>query len=187
MTRNNWSRAHALASDERGASIVELALLMPILGTMLLGMADLGQAVAAKHDLQRAANRAIELANTRIVTIDPTASIASYEFVRVEAKNEAAVADDQVKLSRWRECNGVPQLPEEDEYNKVCGPAKDEHDAVIKDAAGNEVQQEVARYLKVDITSEYEPLFSFGPIALSSGANSHGKLPIKVSAAVRIQ
>jgi Flp pilus assembly pilin Flp len=185
MRRILQQRARALARDERGASIVELALLTPLLATMMLGMVDLGQALAVQHDLQRAANRAVELANTRIVSIDPSATLASYEFVRLEAVNAAGVDDGDVTLSRWRECNNVVQPAEN--YNGVCDNAEDEAGDPILDEAGNPVPQEVARYLKVEISSTYEPMFSFGPIALSSAADADGNIPISASAAVRIQ
>ena len=59
-----------LVRDERGASILELALFAPFLGTLMLGMTDLGRALSARHELQRAADQAMELAMSRVVTAD---------------------------------------------------------------------------------------------------------------------
>ena len=49
-----------LARDDRGASIVELALVVPIMGSLLIGMVDLSRAYSHKLKLEQAAQRAIE-------------------------------------------------------------------------------------------------------------------------------
>ena len=46
--------------DERGASIIELALVAPVLASMLVGMVDLSRAYSYKLKLEQAAQRAIE-------------------------------------------------------------------------------------------------------------------------------
>jgi Flp pilus assembly protein TadG len=161
----------SLARDERGASIVELALFAPFLGTLMLGMVDLGQGLSARHDLQQAASRAMELANSRVVTADPDTGLPDYEFLREEAADAAGVSVDKVALTQWRECNGAVQTT----YNAVCEP----------DADGN--AQEVARYVRIRITTTYTPSFRYGPIALSSAATSDGRVPMVAEAAVRIQ
>lgn len=170
-------RSAALARDERGASIVELALLAPVLGTLILGMIDLGQGFSARHDLQRAANRAIELAQTRRVSRSSDDTEVSYQFVVNEAATAAGVATSAVTLTRWRECDRVVQLPRNNTavFEAVCTP----------DSSGN--PREVARYLKVKIVSSYSPMLRFGPIALSPVANADGSIPMTVEAAVRIQ
>jgi Flp pilus assembly protein TadG len=49
-----------LSQDERGASIVELALVTPILASLLIGMVDLSRAYSYKLNLEQGAQRAIE-------------------------------------------------------------------------------------------------------------------------------
>ena len=49
-----------LSQDEGGASIIELALVAPILATLLIGMVDLSRAYSRKLMLEQAAQRAIE-------------------------------------------------------------------------------------------------------------------------------
>ena len=161
----------SLARDERGASIVELALLAPFLGTLMLGMVDLGQGLSARHDLQQAVSRTMELASSRVVTADPDTGLPDYEFLREEAADAADVPIENVALTQWRECNGTVQAT----YNAVCQP----------DADGN--PQEVARYVRISITTTYTPSFRYGPIALSSAATSDGRVPMAAEAAVRIQ
>lgn len=171
MTLPKIRRTHFLARDERGSSIVELALFAPFLGTLMLGMVDLGQGISAYHDLQKAANQTMELVMSRVVTADPDTGEADYEFLREAAAEAAGVPIENVTLTKWRECNGTVQ----ETYNAVCPP----------DSDGN--PQEVARYLRIRIISTYVPTFRYGPVALSSAANADGTVPMAVEAAVRIQ
>lgn len=160
----------SLACDERGTSLVELALFTPILATLLLGAVDLGQGISARHDLQQAANHAMELAITRDAQVDPDTGVLDYGFVTAAAQAEAG-PDATVVLTKWRECNGDVETP----YEDVCAP----------DSSGK--AREVARYLRVRITATYTPSFRFGPIGMSSAANADGSIPMAVEAAVRIQ
>lgn len=160
-----------LARDERGTSLVELALFMPIIGTLLLGMVDLGEGLSARHDLQQAANRTMELVMARTVTAAPGATDVSYEFLRQEAATAAGVPLANVVLTRWRECNGTVQAT----YNAVCPP----------DSSG--VAQEVARYLRIQITSGYRPRFELGPFAMNASRLPDGRIRMVAQAAIRIQ
>ena len=56
MTRNR----KPLAQDESGASIIEMALLLPFLASMVVGVADISRAYSAKLKLEQAAYRSIE-------------------------------------------------------------------------------------------------------------------------------
>ena len=56
MTRNR----KPLAQDESGASIIEMALLLPFLASMVVGVADISRAYSAKRKLEQAAYRSIE-------------------------------------------------------------------------------------------------------------------------------
>ena len=50
----------SLARDERGASIIEMAMVTPLLGSLLIGMVDISRAYSAKLQLEQSAYRAIE-------------------------------------------------------------------------------------------------------------------------------
>ena len=49
-----------LRRDERGASVVELALVAPVFAALLLGMVDLSGAYSARLELEQAAQQTIE-------------------------------------------------------------------------------------------------------------------------------
>ncbi len=163
-----------LVRDERGASIVELALFAPFLGTLMLGMTDLGRALSTRHELQRAADQAMELAMSRVVTADAEGGETDYTFLRQAAADTAEVPLANVTLTKWRECNGVAQ----NVFNQVC-PSVTEN--------GQQVAQEVARYVRVRVTKYYVPAFRYGPIALSSAAEPDGRVKMTAEAAVRVQ
>lgn len=174
MKRPTFRLPTGLARDERGASLVELALLAPFLGTLMLGMIDLGRALSERHDLQQAANRAMELAMSRVVTADASGGEADYGFLRRAAAEAAGVPLANVTLTKWRECNGE----EQEVYDEVCPSVEED---------GEQVAQEVARYVRVRITSNYVPAFRYGPVALSSAAGADGTVTMTAEAAVRVQ
>src|SRR2546423_9329323 len=49
-----------LATSDRGAAVIELALIAPILGLMVIGIVDLSNAFSRKLALEQGAQRAIE-------------------------------------------------------------------------------------------------------------------------------
>jgi Flp pilus assembly protein TadG len=53
-------RLQKLAADLRGAAVIELALIAPILGLMIVGIVDLSNAFSKKLGLEQGAQRAIE-------------------------------------------------------------------------------------------------------------------------------
>jgi len=126
-------RLDQLARDERGTSIIELALVVPVLSALLIGMVDLSRAYAAKLDLEQAAHRAVER------VMQDTASTTMFESLVDEAVDAADVAEEAVTVDFWLECNGVRAA----DYDTTC-------------TAG----QTYARYLTVEIEKEFEPLFS---------------------------
>ena len=50
----------SLRGDNRGAALIELALAMPFLAALVIGMTDLSRAFSMKLQLEQAAQRAIE-------------------------------------------------------------------------------------------------------------------------------
>lgn len=127
------ARLSVLGRDERGTSIIELALVVPVLSAFLIGMVDLSRAYAAKLDLEQAAHRSIEK------VMQATTSNTMIESLVAEATEAADVEDDAVTVDVWLECNGVRAA----DFDTNC-------------AAG----QTYARYLTVEIEKGFTPLFS---------------------------
>lgn len=151
------------ARDERGASIIELALAAPFMATLIVGMVDISRGYSAKVQLTQAAQRAIEKAMQGQKTTD------LYNTLQAEGASAAGVATSAVDVRYWLECNGVSQMTSvatmAADYAKVCSSGT------------------YARYVSVDITKAYTPMFS----TRWAGANTDGSYTLHGKAMIRVQ
>jgi Flp pilus assembly protein TadG len=129
-----------LARDDRGASIIELALVAPVLASLLIGMVDLSRAYSAKLQLEQAAQRAIE----KVQQYQTTTS--TYGTLQNEAAVAAGVPTSNVTVDYWLECNGV----RESNYNDSCDTAP------MSEGGAGETQ---TRWLSVSVRGTFTPLF----------------------------
>ena len=146
------------AADERGTSVVELALLMPVLSSMLIGMVDISRAYSAKLQLEQAAQRSIEMVQeyrTTYTTSD------TYTTLKNEAAAAANVNVSAVTIDYWLECNGTRQTT----YDMECNPGQTE-----------------TRYVTLSIQKMFTPMFGsrFFP-----GANANGTYTLTGRAGLR--
>ena len=146
-----------LARDDRGASIVELALVVPIMGSLLIGMVDLSRAYSHKLKLEQAAQRAIEKVQQY------QAASSTYGTLQTEAATAANVATSNVTIDFWLECNGTRAT----DYNSVCTSG-----------------QTYARWVTVDVTGTFSPLFKSKHYP---GANTDGTFTLHGVAGMRTQ
>ena len=146
-----------LARDDRGASIVELALVVPVMASLLVGMVDLSRAYSHKLKLEQAAQRAIEKVQQY------QASSSTYGTLQAEAAAAANVSSSNVTIDFWLECNGTRAT----DYNTVCTSG-----------------QTYARWVQVDVTGTFTPLFRS---KLYPGANSNGTFTLHGIAGMRTQ
>jgi Flp pilus assembly pilin Flp len=147
----------SLARDERGASVIEMALLMPVLASMLIGMVDISRAYSAKLQLEQAAHRAIE----KVQQYQTTSS--TYATLQAEAATAAGVDVSAVTVDPWLECNGVRQA----DYNGVCPSG-----------------QAYTRYITVSIQKMFTPMFG---TRYFPNANSDGTYTLTGRAGLRTQ
>ena len=146
-----------LRRDRRGAAAVEMALAAPLLTLAIAAIFDLSQGFAARLDLVQAAQRSAELATSlgQVRT--------NYDFLQSEAVSAATASgatNPVAAVDAWLECNGTRQS----QMNAVC-------------PAG----QQFARYISVEVTDTYFPLFT------GAGLLEAGGVPITGAATVRIQ
>jgi len=127
-----------LKHDRRGVATVELALLAPILATMVIGIVDISSAFGRKLVLEQAAQRAIE--KVMQTTVDTTVDLTIVN----EASAAAKVPVSQVSIDFWLECNDAREA----DYNTECDAGEKE-----------------ARYIELTIVDKYTPMF---PIHFSS-------------------
>jgi Flp pilus assembly protein TadG len=162
-------RAGSLLRDERGNSIVELALVAPFLAALLVGMVDLSRGYSAKVQVTQAAQRAIEKAMQAEREDVNGENVGFFETLKAEGASAAGVAESAVAVKYWLECNGVSQNTSaatmNADYEKVCPSG-----------------QTYARYVTIDITKVYTPIFGkrFGSSNANGTYTLHGKAGIRV-------
>ena len=147
----------SLARDERGASIIEMAMVAPVLATLLVGMVDISRAYSAKLQLEQAAQRSIE----KVQQYRTTSS--TFSTLQTEAATAAGVPTTDVVVDFWLECDGARQAS----YATVCPST-----------------QNRVRYITVSIVKKFSPMFGtrFFP-----GANSDGTYTLDAQAGLRTQ
>lgn len=147
-----------LLRDERGTSVVELALMAPIMAGMLIGAVDLAFGYSAKLELEQAAQRGVErVMQQRSVETD-------YSDLKPEVATAAGVDQANVTIDQWLECNDVRQ----DAGTVACAAATDVY----------------ARYVEVSVQDTYTPYI--GGLKFL-GANDNGSFTITGTAGLRIQ
>lgn len=152
-----------LAADDRGTSLIELALATPIFAAVLMGMVDLSRAYSERLQLEQATQRAIEK-----VFNNQTQS-TSYNTLKTEAVSAAqdagytTVTATDVTIDFWLECDGARQA----DYDDKCPDG-----------------QVYARYLNVAIQKKFVPNFG---TKYFPGANSDGTFTLRADAGIRTQ
>lgn len=134
--RNASALLRRLARDRRGASIIEMALALPLLTVMMLGLIDVATCYSAKMSIQQAAARSLERVQVNGASTD-------FTYVRAEAAAAADVPLSQVTVETWLECDHVKQ------------------GTSVQSCAANQV---ASKYVKVTINSSYAPYFAYSPL-----------------------
>lgn len=153
-----------LVRDERGTSVIELALVAPVLAALVIGMTDLSRGYSAKLQLEQAAQRTIEKA------MNGKKEAALFQTLRDEAMAAAGVPAANVEVRFWLECDGVSQNTSPTtmvtDYGKVCDDDED-----------------YARYVNVRIEKTFTPTFNTKWL----GANPNGSYTLVGEAGIRVQ
>ncbi|HZB69585.1 MAG TPA: TadE/TadG family type IV pilus assembly protein [Sphingomicrobium sp.] len=148
----------SLGRDERGTSLIEMALIAPLLAALLVGVVDISRGVSVKLQVEQAAQRSIELIQRSEYK---TADKATYEADAQTAAGTGSTAT----LTAWMECNGNGVQLDID--TGTCGAT----DAV-------------ARYVQMTVQKPFTPMFGtrFFP-----NANSNGTVTVDATAGIRVQ
>lgn len=152
-----------LAADERGTSLIEMAMVTPLFAVFLTGMVDLSRAYSEKLQLEQASQRAIERVMNRQM------SSSSFNTLKTEAADQAEVDESAVTVDYWLECNGTRQgdgTPGNG-YDTSCSTG--------------DLQ---SRYLTVRVQKDYLPIFG---TKYFPGANNDGTFTIEAEAGIRTQ
>ena len=121
----------AFCHDQRGAAVVELAIVAPMIALLTVGIVDLSNGFSRKLKIEQAAQRSIEkIMNT-------SASDTIEATLAAEAADQGDVPISQVQVSYRLECDGA-----------------------LTDAAECPEDQESTQWISVTVTDAYEPLFT---------------------------
>lgn len=149
-----------IGRDERGVSVVEFAMFVPVLALMILGTIDLARGLAADFRIEQAAQRTIELATLG------NRPLGDYSFLRAEAASAAGVPVANVTLDQWLECNNTRQTS----FSGAC-------------TAG----QQTARYITISVFTDYTPMFEWIPFIGRVATAANGKIRLTADSGVRVQ
>lgn len=151
------SMIRRLVADHSGASIIEMALVLPLLSTFLVGMVDLSRAYSFKLGLEQSVQRSIEK------VMQYQESTSTYSTLQSEAATAAGVPTSNVTLDYWLECNGARQA----DYDSTCSTG-----------------ETYARFVTISVQKNFRPLFGtrFFP-----GANADGTFTVNAKSGLRTQ
>jgi len=152
--------AKRLARDERAASVIELALVMPFFAALIMGVADISRAYSAKLKLEQAAYRSIEKVQQYRDTSSTFTTISSEATTAAVA---AGFTSPSVSVDYFLECDGTRQAS----YNTVCSSTSTKN-----------------RWIMVDIAETFTPMFASSKWP---GSNADGTYTLHGKAGLRTQ
>ncbi|MCT2398234.1 TadE/TadG family type IV pilus assembly protein [Novosphingobium mangrovi (ex Huang et al. 2023)] len=153
--------AKHVLEDRKGAAVMELGLVLPVLLFMIAGMIDVSRFVCATIDVEQAAQRTTAFALAK----RPTSSNATY--LATEAASAAGVSTQDVTAEIFLECDGVRQS----KFNTPC-------------AAG----ETSARFVSIAIQRDVPLQFDWAAMGSMFGMQSIGSsITVHGDSLVRIQ
>jgi Flp pilus assembly protein TadG len=145
-----------LRADERGAAIIELAIVAPMLALMVVGVVDMSNAFSRKLALEQGAQRAIEkiMQTTGTTTVEDT--IKTEAVCQVNGMNAngtcktTPITSANVTVTYRLECTDVAGAM----------TAQTNTDATVFDTYTCPPSTSIeAKYIQVGVTDRYTPMF----------------------------
>jgi Flp pilus assembly pilin Flp len=164
------SLLRSLRADNRGAALIELALVAPVLALMTVGVVDLSNGFGRKLRLEQAAQRSIEkvMQTTGELSVEGTIAneaVCQYNGVDEDGEcKQAPLTTDNVTVTHRLECDGVEKIVTEDDQDCAEGQAE-------------------SRWIQVTVRVDYAPLF---PVHFS-GIDENNKYRIEAIAGMRTE
>lgn len=167
-----------LERDSKGSVTIELALLAPILATMIIGVIDVSLAYGRKLELEQGAQRAIE----KIMQTTGDTTVA--DTLRDEVVCQVNGANDDGTCATGR----IEEADVSVSYRLEClaedggRTAQDADDAATFDSLTCGTDEREVRYVSVTVVDTYVPMF---PINWGTGGD--GDYDLSATAGVRTQ
>jgi Flp pilus assembly protein TadG len=177
MTLRRWSK---LLANERGAAVIEMALVAPVLALGVIGIVDVSNAYSKKLALEQGAQRAIEkiMNTTETATVESTLATEAVCQVNgtttsggVQTCNTSPITTSNVTVT-WRlDCTVGGTTTSQSTTNSGT------YDGYIAACAGTR-----AGYVSVTVTDKYTPLF---PIHFAAFNTSDSTYHLSATAGTR--
>ncbi|WP_439545474.1 TadE/TadG family type IV pilus assembly protein [Sandarakinorhabdus sp.] len=138
-----------------GAAALELAIIAPVIGGLIMVAMDFSNAWAMRLALEQVAQRSVELAAVR------KGVAANYDYIRDEAVAAWGKPFTSAVVDSWLECGGTRQS------------------STTANCAG----AQRARYVSVRISADFQPTFGWGRIISGNrngGFNLTGDATVRV-------
>lgn len=169
-----------LATDRRGIAVIEMALLLPVLVVVLVGIVDMSTAYSRKLALEQGTQRAIEkiMQTTETSTVEGT--LATEVVCQVNGTND----DGTCKTTPITTSNVTVSFREECTNSSGVMTTTTTTDPVAFDALDCPTGSKEARYVQVTATDKYTPSF---PLHFASFTNADGTYHISASEGMRTE
>src|SRR6476659_8125823 len=172
MSRLNRIR---LLADDRGAAVIEMAMIAPVLALGVIGIVDISNAYSRKLGLEQGAQRAVE----KIMNTTETASVEATLANEVQCQVNGMNADGTCKTSatqaisvNWRlDCTVGGATTSQTTTDSAT------YDGWLTACAGTK-----AGYVSVTVTDKYSPMF---PIHFGGFNTSDSTYHLSATAGVR--
>ena len=172
-------RLRKLACDNRGAAIIELAFIAPILALMIIGVTDVSIAYGRRLELEQAVQRSIEKVMQTTGDTTVAGTIQKEAVCQINGTNPdgtcaaGRLAPEDVTVTYRLECTTTA--------GAMTAQEEDDADAFDDLTCANGTDSE-ARYIMATAVDTYTPMFK---IHFGTGAN--GIYDLSATAGVRVQ
>jgi Flp pilus assembly protein TadG len=174
-------RIPRIAADDRGAAIIEMALVAPVLALFVIGITDMSNAYTRKLALEQGAQRAVEkiMQTTEDSTVEntlTTEAVCQVNGVNTNGTCKTTPINASNVTVTWRlECT---------DSSGAISTQSTTSSSTFDDMTCAPGTTKEARYVQVAVTDKYTPLF---PVHFSSFTNSDGTYHISATAGMRTQ
>jgi Flp pilus assembly protein TadG len=158
-----------LLHNERGAAVIEMAMVAPVLALMTVGIVDMSNAYSRKLALEQGAQRAIE----KIMNTTETATVEATLASEVQCQVNGSTTSGGVTT-----CNSSPTQTITVTWRLDCTTggttttqsttSSATYDGYVTACAGTK-----AGYVSVTVTDKYTPLFPLHFAAFNSGDSTY--------------
>lgn len=158
-----------LGPDERGAALVELALVAPMFALMTIGVVDMSNAYSRKLALEQGAQRAIEKVMQTTETSTVEATLKTEAVCQVNGVNN----DGSCKTSPITVANVTVEYRLECYNGSTLMSNQTSTDPVAFDAFTCNSSEREQKYIQVDVTDKYTPMFPIHFAGINSGDKTY--------------